>query len=124
MLKLKTNKVNILGTEYKIKFKNFKDDIAFEEKGWCGYCSQHEKLIVIGNHHTFPELENETNEYFETAEKEALRHEIIHAFFYESGLSTSALQYGGPWAKNEEMVDWFAIQSPKIFDVFKTLNLL
>jgi hypothetical protein len=28
------------------------------------------------------------------------------------------------WELNEEMVDWFAIQSPKIFKVFKELNIM
>jgi hypothetical protein len=56
-------------------------------------------------------------------QKEVLRHEIIHAFLYESGLDACA----GPaesWASNEEMVDWFAIQSPKIFRVFQEQGLM
>ena len=42
-----------------------------------------------------------------------IRHEIIHAFLYESGMKecSSATQ---SWVENEEMVDWFAIQIPKI----------
>ncbi len=51
----------------------------------------------------------------EAYRKRTLRYEIMHAFLNESGLSDSSNQYGGAWAKNEEMVDWFAIQSPKIF---------
>lgn len=31
---------------------------------------------------------------------------------------------GTPRAINEEMVDWFAIQSPKIFKAFTELELL
>lgn len=45
-------------------------------------------------------------------------------FLNESGLSDSSNQYAGAWAKNEEMVDWFAIQSPKIFKVYLELGLL
>ena len=52
-----------------------------------------------------------------------LRHEIIHAFLNESGLSDSSNSVEA-WAKNEEMVDWFAIQSPKIFKVFQDLDIL
>ena len=48
----------------------------------------------------------------------------MHAFLNESGLSDSSNQYGGAWAKNEEMVDWFAIQSPKIFKVYSELGLV
>lgn len=41
-------------------------------------------------------------------QKKVLRHEIVHAFLYESGLWQNA--YGSKcWAKNEEMIDWMAI---------------
>ena len=56
--------------------------------------------------------------------KETLRHEIIHAFFNESGLQDSANKFDGAWSKNEEMIDWFAIQPPKIFKLFKELDIL
>ena len=52
-----------------------------------------------------------------------LRHEIIHAFLFESGLECNSLKTYN-WAENEEMVDWFAIQSPKIFILYKELNIL
>lgn len=55
--------------------------------------------------------------------KRVLRHEIIHAFFNESGLSDDSNNVTA-WAKNEEMVDWFAIQSPKVFKVFQELDIL
>ena len=53
----------------------------------------------------------------------SLRHEIIHAFLYESGLLGNS-QMSEHWALNEEMVDWFAIQTPKIYEVFKQLDIL
>ena len=52
-----------------------------------------------------------------------LRHEIIHAFAYESGLwgdSEGTLA----WAQNEEMTDWLAIQFPKMEKVFKECDCL
>ena len=55
--------------------------------------------------------------------KQILRHEIIHAFLYESGLEGNTLAFDG-WAHNEEMIDWFAIQSPKIIKVFMHLGLV
>ena len=51
--------------------------------------------------------------------KETLRHEILHAFLNESGLCSSTLCFEGGWTKNEEMIDWFAIQFPKIAKVYK-----
>lgn len=55
--------------------------------------------------------------------KNVMRHEILHAFLFESGLSENA-GFSGCWATNEEMVDWFAIQSPKIFAVYQNLGIL
>ena len=50
-------------------------------------------------------------------QKCTLRHEITHAFLYESGLWQNS--YGSKcWAQNEEMVDWFAIQEPKIHSAY------
>ena len=41
----------------------------------------------------------------------------------ESGLDSNS-NSADSWATNEEMVDWFAIQSPKIFKVFNELKLM
>jgi hypothetical protein len=54
-------------------------------------------------------------------EKTTLRHEIIHAFIAESGLRGSSLDVSH-WALNEEMVDWFALQLPKMLSVFELLD--
>ena len=45
--------------------------------------------------------------------RQVTRHEIIHAFLFESGLDISSGKADN-WAVNEEMVDWFCIQIPKI----------
>ena len=49
---------------------------------------------------------------------------MIHAFLAESGLSANALSNYTSWAENEEMVDWIAIQFPKILEVFKEADCL
>jgi hypothetical protein len=56
--------------------------------------------------------------------KKVLRHEIIHAFLHESGLSGNSLQYEGAWSQCEEMVDWIAIQFPKMLRAFQDANCL
>lgn len=38
-----------------------------------------------------------------------LRHELIHAFLFESGIDCNS-----KWGRDEEIVDWIAIQFPKI----------
>ena len=56
--------------------------------------------------------------------KQILRHEIIHAFLSESGLEASGNSFGGSWAQNEEMVDWIAIQAPKLFAAFSEVDAI
>ena len=44
-------------------------------------------------------------------------------FAFRRGGLTSSSNGVDCWAKNEEMVDWIAIQYPKIKKVFKQLNI-
>ena len=117
------DKVNILGTEYKIETHKISEDEYLEKNRLAGYCGEESKLIVLAD--------MSEQKYFDIDEKEqeiyrkrTLRHEIIHAFLNESGLSDSASTPSGAWAKHEEMIDWFAIQTPKIFAVYKELDIL
>lgn len=55
--------------------------------------------------------------------KTVIRHEIIHAFLYESGLEGNTNDCQN-WSQNEEMVDWIAIQFPKILKVIQKLEAL
>jgi len=48
-----------------------------------------------------------------------IRHELIHAFLFKSGLDACA-----EWARNEEMVDWLAIQFPKLMKAFQEADCL
>lgn len=116
-------KLNILGTEYKVVRKNYDECEDFKEFEWAAYCNEILKEIVMCNVSTFPGLENESEEHIIKLEKQNLRHEIIHAFLNESGLSNNT--YGiDHWAKNEEMIDWIAIQFSKILEVFKEADCM
>jgi hypothetical protein len=42
----------------------------------------------------------------------------------ESGLDACACDYFGAWSKNEEMVDFFAIQFPKILKTFEKVRCI
>lgn len=55
--------------------------------------------------------------------RKCMRHELVHAFLYESGLSINSLSPSG-WASNEEMTDWIAIQGPKLYDAWKQAKCL
>ena len=114
-------KVNILGVDYKICFKTEQEDAYLKTKG--GYCDYTIKEIVLVK---FTEEEKKAEGAFgnfDVITKDNLRHEIIHAFMYESGLwyNSYSPQH---WATNEEMTDWFALQFPKIYKVYKQLNIL
>lgn len=117
-------KANILGAEYEIVFKDYEEDTEFTKRGLCGYCDSIEHIICIGKFQSFPGWEEQTQERCEKRQKLTMRHEIIHAFLSESGLqdSSGVIDDIG-WSQNEEMVDYFAIQFPKIQKVFKDLNI-
>ncbi len=112
--------VNILGTEYKVIEQTESDNKKLENAN--GLCEMHSKKIIID---TMESAQDDvmTVEKIEDFKKKVLRHEIIHAFLYESGLweNTNARE---AWATNEEMTDWIAIQSPKIFKAFQEVGCL
>lgn len=115
-------KVNILGTEYNVTYKD--DEQVCEnmgcELGECGgYCNEYSQDIVIANLN----LCEDTKKTKQALKRRNLRHEIIHAFLNEIGMSANS-NYTACWAKNEEMVDWMAIQFPKIQRAFKEVGCL
>lgn len=114
-------KIEVLGTKYKIEYRNLKDDEKLEEME--GYTDLYQKLIVIGNIEQRDYFKNEPKKKLEIVKNKILRHEIVHAFLYESGLDTNSNK-SYSWADNEEMVDWIAIQSPKIYEVYRELNIM
>lgn len=111
--------VNILGTDYKILVKKYNEDEAFERRSICGYCDGYIKLIVVCDMTTYEGWEHETPETAIAAQKETLKHEIVHAFLNESGLMDNCFAYDGSWARCEEMIDWIAIQGEKIYKAWK-----
>ena len=107
-----STQVTILGTPYKILVIE-EDDYRYDREadGWCDFSV---KEILIFNFKQDRESVKDLLAY----QKKVIRHEIVHAFLYESGLWQNA--YGSKcWAKNEEMVDWIAIQEPKLHEAFK-----
>lgn len=116
--------ISILGTIYKIERIPYNDDAEFERQKINGYCDSTAKRIVVGDLATFKGYESATREERAIAEKTIARHEVIHAFFFESGLGYSSNSIDGPWAMNEEMVDWFAVQGPKIMKVWQEMDII
>ena len=113
-----TRKINILGTDVTVEFRKEADDEKLE--GLSGYYDPTVNLIVVKVYDTTDQ--HSVND-LKHLQKETLRHEIIHAFLYESGVQGCSAPCDA-WATNEEMVDWFAIQAPKIFKVFEEQELI
>lgn len=116
--------VNILGTEYTVTIKKYDEEEAFERRSIDGYCDGLTKQIVVCDMSTYKGWEHECEATIKAAENQTLRHEIVHAFFDESGLADSSFAVDGAWARNEEMVDWFAMQGPKIYKAWQEANAL
>lgn len=107
--------VNILGTKYEVLRQTINENPKLESQ--CGYCDFSVKKIVLD---TFEQAKDDVNAQnnVDVFANKVLRHEIIHAFLGESGLRGNS-----DWAENEEMVDWIAIQFPKIQKVFEELKI-
>ena len=101
-------RVNILGTKYEILQLGADKDPELRECD--GYCDKTIKRIVI----TTPSADSNLGD-FEVYRRKILRHEIIHAFLFESGLHENFTHAMG---HDETYVDWFAAQYPKIKAVF------
>ena len=116
---MKNKEIEVLGTLYKIIFINDNEEQRLKEN-W-GFTDFHTKEIFIHD-----DIEEETKDSCKNLidfKNKVIRHEIIHAFLYESGLRENSNKIYA-WAENEEMVDWFAIQSPKLYKVYKELDIL
>ena len=116
--------VNILGTPYEIIVKKYDEEEAFDRRSIAGFCDGYAKEIVICDMHTYKGWENEAEKTVVAAQKQNIRHEIVHAFFDESGLMDSSSMVDCPWSKNEEMVDWIANQGMKIYKAWQEAGCL
>lgn len=112
--------ITILGEKYDV----YLDVPEYKDKdlsGRFGYCTPTMKKIVTVDLNTVDGWKDEPTYSKLVQSKTTLRHEIIHAFLYESGLWGSSLA-SEQWALNEEMIDWISHQFPKILKVFRKLG--
>lgn len=103
--------MNIFGTEYRL----IDDQSILEKNGLDGECLTYDKTINVRLAEKMLEpIDGE--EAKEKRHKEVMRHEIIHAAFFESGLPD--------YCSDETLVNWLAIQFPKLVTLFKENNCL
>ena len=111
--------VAILGSPWRIEIRNPVKDTELIKSHADGYTSHPEKLIVVADLTLDPAYANDNQEFIDEIMKRCLRHELVHAFLSESGLGHESYRFNGPWSKNEEMIDWIAIQGSKIAEAWK-----
>lgn len=116
--------ISILGTDWTILYVDYETDPYLKKNELDGYANPLLKQIVVAFSEAVPNRVECSQQEHRITEKETLRHEIVHAFFYESGLADSALIVNSSWAKNEEMVDWIAHQGPKIYKAWQDADAL
>lgn len=108
-------KIDVLGTEYTVQIVPKSEDKYLQQCD--GYCDKTSKKIVVKAWDEACELED-----FDVYKKTCMRHEIIHAFLFESGLHQNF--HHDEWGHEETMVDWIATQFPKMVRAFKAADCL
>jgi hypothetical protein len=116
--KAPTCTVNVLGTEYRVYMgvKEADDEILRDADG---YTDKTSHKIVIAD-----KLKDTDLDDYGAYVKKVLRHELVHAFLFESGLGGCAAWHEGDDEHPEQMVDWIAFQFPKILKAFQTVGAL
>jgi hypothetical protein len=102
---------NVLGTDYLLKIIESEDrdqfpDLSEEMDGYCNYYTK--EIVVVKD-------DSDTQGHEEYVDQ-VIRHELIHAYLFESGLHD--------YSMDETLVDWLSIQIPKIAEEFTDGNLI
>jgi hypothetical protein len=105
-------KISILGQEYDYAEIAARDDARMT--GYDGYCDGYGKIIRVNNDFNLNNPANISD--LEVYKRQVKRHEIVHAFFEESGLEE--------YKDNELLVEWIAKQFPKLAKVFQQVGAL
>lgn len=109
--------VDVLGTEYGIylgvEAKN--DELLLD---CTGYCDKTTKRIVVGDFDGC-NLGDEAD-----LKRYCLRHEIVHAFLFESGIAGDTIWDIEGQEHPEHMVEWIAMQFPKLIKAFQAVGAI
>lgn len=103
--------ISVLGTDYTLRCVDSKDMPSWFFENCKGNCDHTVKVITVEDLVKRKEDYKDTLGDLETVTNQAVRHELIHAFMRESGL-------GDESDIDEVMIDWFALQAPKLFEAF------
>lgn len=107
--------VKILGTDYEI-VQNASDEVY-------PYLKDNDAYIDYSNKTIYIQPITKENGYnwanLKAHEKRTMRHEIVHGFMHESGLDINS-----DWGRDESLIDWIALQFPKMLQAFIEIEAL
>lgn len=105
--------VHILGTDYTIRVVSAHDECMNEQEA-SGTCEAYSKELYVKDF----TAENDPKQYkgIDKFCKKVLRHEIVHAVFFEAGLVK--------YFEDEELTETLAHLAPKMAEVMKSINLI
>lgn len=103
-------KINVLGTEYDVEFLDERDETmkALNADGYTDFSIK--SIKVLKNKEEDDATKQKDRIKYQNR---VLRHELIHAFLFESGID-DGMQF-----HNEECVDFFAMQYEKLAKIFE-----
>jgi len=102
--------IDVLGVKYTVEEHSEAEDKYLKNAD--GYCDKTSRKIVLAGKKDDCDLDD-----FIVFQRKVLRHEIIHAYLFESGLHENFKhpEYG----HDETFVDWIAVQFPKLAWTFR-----
>lgn len=111
------DKITVLGQEYTILQHTQDDDPKLKE---ChGYHEPHSKKIVVDSGLEEASAKDSLGaEHVDVYVRHVYRHEIMHAFFTESGIS-----YRYEDDEEDFLVDWISTMYPKMKKIFAELGI-
>lgn len=109
---MEDKKIDILGSEWTIKRQSEAENSLLKTRA--GYCDWTTRMIFVEYGVNEDGTMGDMDKYY----RKVLRHEIAHAFLFESGLyeNSAEVEY---WATNEEMVEWIARQGLKLWKAWE-----
>lgn len=111
--------INILGSEWTVVRTTREEEKRLEYKD--GFCDRSVRQIYVN---WYQRDENDLDQQLDVdvQNKITLRHEITHAFLFESGLGDNWKH--DTFGHDETTVDWIAIQGPKLYEAWKEADAL
>ena len=115
------NVISILGTDYcMFRYPDGTNEIDSVIQGMCDVNLKQIKLLDTS---TTDRYKDKPAIWKYEQERHTLHHEIVHAYLSECGLLSSCNHTYGPWAQEEEIVDWIAYMNRKITKTFDQADI-